>query len=100
MAGDIEKAKKDYGDYLKIVVNVFTGEMVIGGQWHVDGEDLLLKSGNQKDIWGGGINLKDKKIDLVALINLRPNFGNDSQEILDREVRNLFIKIVKEKFGI
>ncbi|MBU2592690.1 hypothetical protein KKD61_04500 [Patescibacteria group bacterium] len=79
---DIKKAKKDYGGYIKVVVNITTGEMVIGGQWHADGEKILLESGRQQDIWGGGIDLKNNKIDLIALINLRPGFGNDSQEIL------------------
>ena len=51
---DLQKAKEDYGDYIKVAVDVVSGKMAIGGQWHADGERLLLSSGSkQSDIYLG-----------------------------------------------
>lgn len=75
--------------------------MTVGGEWHADGEKVLLENGADKDnIWGGGIDLGTKNIETIALINLRPNLGNNSQEILDKYTREKFINIVKERFKL
>ncbi|KKR28267.1 MAG: hypothetical protein UT61_C0053G0003 [Candidatus Woesebacteria bacterium GW2011_GWA1_39_8] len=101
VARDLGVAQKDYGKYIKIVVDVKNNLVAIGGEWHVDGEKVLLENGADKDsIWGGGIDSDTKNIETVALINLRPNLGNNSQEILDANARKRFIEIVKERFGV
>lgn len=97
---DLQKAREEYGDFVKVVVDVATGTMVIGGEWHADAEKMLLDSGSrQDDLWGGSVDLTTKAIDVIALINIRPRLSNDSQEILDPEIRKEFIKIVRKKFG-
>ena len=98
---DLQKAKEDYGDYVKITLDVDLELLTIGGQWHADGEKLLINNGSkQENIWGGGINLVNNQVETFALINLRPKQNNNSQEILDPETRERFIKIVKEKFNL
>lgn len=98
---DINKAKEEHGSYIKIVVDVKRKDMVIGGEWHVDAEKILLGEGSkQENLWGGGIDIETKNIDLVALINLRPSMGINSQEIIDDETRKQFVKIVKDKFSL
>jgi hypothetical protein len=95
----LEIAKKDYGDFIKVTVDIKRQIAAIGGQWHADGEEKLIKAGSQqKDIWGGGINLKTKKVTCSALINLRISQGNDSQEILDPETKNKFTQITTKLF--
>jgi hypothetical protein len=97
---DLEKAKQDYGDYVKVVVDIETGRMTIGGEWHADGEKLLLEKGSKQGyVWGGGIDLYSGNIETIALINLRPE-SNRSQDILDSKVREKFIKLVEEKFEL
>jgi len=97
---DLQKAKEDYGDYVKITVDMGNARVVIGGQWHADGEKLLIQNGSkQSDIWGGGINLITNQVETFALINLKSN-DNNSQEILDPKTRKRFIEIVKEKFNL
>lgn len=99
--GNLEQAQEEYGRYVKIVVDVKNNLMAIGGEWHVDGEKILLENGGDSDnIWGGGIDLDTKNIETIALINLRPNLGNNSQEILDKEIREKFVSIVRERFGL
>lgn len=102
VTGDnLSKARKEYGDYIKVVADLITGYVAIGGEWHAGGEKLLLDTGSeQENLWGGGIDMKTKTIETVALINIRPRSGNNSQEILDKKIRQRFVKIVKDKFEL
>jgi hypothetical protein len=97
----IKLAAEDYfGEYIKIVVDIETGAMAMGGEWHADGEKILLANGShQANLWGGGLRLSNKQIDFNSLINTRPNLNN-SQEILDQKVREVFEKFVKMKFEL
>lgn len=98
---DLNKAQEEYGDFVKIVVDVKTGVMAIGGEWHADAEKKLLEGGSQQDnLWGGSIDLQTNKIETIALINIRSRLDNDSQEILDKKIKNQFIKVIKQKFNL
>ena len=96
----LEKIKilqEKYGDYVKITADVENGWIAAGCELHADGEKILLEKGSKQDnIWGGGINLADKTIDTAAVLNFRPNKGNNSMEILDSGIRERFIKLVKK----
>jgi len=97
---DLKRAREEYGDFIKVVVDINKRVMVIGGEWHADAEKMLLDSGSQQEnIWGGSVDLTTRMIDVIALINIRPRQGNDSQEILDLKVKEKFIQIVEEKFN-
>lgn len=97
----IKLAAEDYfEEYIKIVVDIETGAMTIGGEWHADGEKILLANGShQANLWGGGLRLANKQIDFNSLINTRPGF-NKSQEILDPKIREIFERFVKDKFEL
>lgn len=98
-AKDLEEASEEYGEYIKVVCDVETGALAIGGEWHADSEKALLGLGSkQGNLWGGGVDLANKNVECVALINIRPDVGNNSQEILDEKTREKFRNIVKEKF--
>lgn len=100
-ASDVQKIQAEFGNYVKLTVDLENKWVVIGPELHADGEKVLLEKGsNQDKIWGGGINLKDKVIDTTAVMNLRPRLNNESMEILDSERRTKFIGIVKEFFGV
>lgn len=93
---DFERAKEDYGVYIKITIDLKREVTALGGEYHADAERLLLEQGSrQEDLWGGGINLEEGRLETNAIINLRPN-KNESTEILDPEVRKKFVKIAKE----
>jgi hypothetical protein len=97
---EVLELQKTYGDYVKLTVDLENEWLVVGGELHADGERVLLEKGSrQNDIWGGGVNLKDGKIDTTAVLNLRPRLGNDSLEILDSQRREKFIRIVKGFFA-
>lgn len=96
---ELEKIKKDYGSYLKVTADVKDEVIVVGVSLHADGEKILIDNGSkQEDIWGGGVDLRDKIIDASAVLNIRPRTGNDSMEILDPKIRGKFVNIVKKYF--
>lgn len=95
---DIQNASKEFGDYIKVVIDVSREIVLIGGRFHADAEKILVDQGSKhSDIWGGGYDMVSKKIETNALINIKPNFGNDNMEILDGDIRNKFLTIAKEK---
>jgi len=96
----IEDFWKKYGAYIKLTIDIENKLVVVGPELHADGEKMLLEKGcKQINIWGGGINLRDKIIDTTAVLNLRSSAGNDSMEILHKERRERFVNIAKETFA-
>ena len=93
---DIEKASEEYKTYVKVTIDVEKGIVAIGGEYHYDAEQELLKVGcKQEDIWGGGLDLLTKKIDTNAIINIRRQ-RNYSTEIYDEYVRQKYFTIFKK----
>ncbi len=98
---DLKQAREEHLDYIKIEVDVKSGLMAIGGEWHADGEKVLLENGSkQENVWGGGLVQSSGQLDFNSLINTKPKQGNNSQEILDQKIREKFTKVVKEKFDL
>jgi hypothetical protein len=96
---DIEKASEEYKSYVKVTTDVRKEVVAIGGEYHYDAEQQLLKLGcNQEDIWGGGVDLKTRTIDTNAMINIRVR-QNYSTEICDETAKTKFIAIVKKFMG-
>lgn len=48
------------------------------------------------DIWGEGYDITEKLFVVDAMINRKPNTGNDSADILDPEKRKSFIKLAQK----
>ena len=91
-ADEIVRAREEFGDYIKIVIDIKTKKYTIGGRLHADGEKILLNHGSlQKNLWGGGYDLLTNEIDANALINTRPE--NQIQEILDPKIRERFLHL-------
>lgn len=93
-----EMAKQQFGDMIKVVVDIEQGIMAIGGELHSDEEAVLLDQGSsQRNLWG--INLYPEKsaeewIEFDSMINVRPSGGNRSRYVESREVREAVTKIV------
>jgi hypothetical protein len=50
---ELRRLVERFEDMVKYVVDVERGLIAIGGEMHVDGEQLLLESGSrQDDLWG------------------------------------------------
>ena len=96
---EIEKLKELFNVYIKTVIDVKEKICSAGCDRHVDSEKILLdQDSNQKDLWGGGIDLETMMIDCNSMINIRPNQGNTSNEIQDNKTRKRFEVLTKYFF--
>jgi hypothetical protein len=97
---DIKASREDYPEYIKITTDLKNEVVIIGGEYHADAEKILTDKFNSKrsDIWGGGYNISNGTYEVNAILNLKPGM-NDSTDILDPEVRNHFLEVVKNKLG-
>jgi hypothetical protein len=98
---EIEKLREEYEDYVKTVIDLKTGMCSAGGKMHADNEKELLDLGlEQKNLWGGGIDLLVKTVNFNSLINIRPQDDNPSMEILDVERRKKFEELIRYFFEV
>ena len=66
---------------------------------HFDSEQILLKQGgDQKDLWGGGVDLETKDIDFNSFINIRPIDNNSSNDILNQDIRKKYDELTRYFF--
>jgi len=87
-----------FRDFIKAVVDLRQGIMLIDADMHADQEAALLAEGaNQRDLWG--INLYPQLegsdwIEFDSMINLRPSFGNRSRGVDDAATRDAIAALV------
>lgn len=95
---EIKLLTEEYPHYIKLTADI-EKEIVYGGtRLHADAEQLLIDQGSaQQNIWGGGIDLQTKTIECSAVANIRSD-SNPSDEILNPEIRQKFIDLVKRYF--
>ena len=90
---DIKKASEHYPNYIKITIDLANEVVALGGEYHYDAEQVLLKQGSkQADIWGGGLELTSKCLETYAMINVRAKI-NPSQDICDTSIKKKFLEI-------
>ena len=92
-------AHKQYGDIIKAVVDVSTGIMGVGGEFHSEIEALLMeKEGAEREnTWGINLALNetgDSFIEFDSMVNLKPLLGNKSRGVENPEVRKKIKTIV------
>jgi len=80
-----------FEDMVKYVADLERGVIAIGGEMHVDAEQLLLESGSrQADLWGANYypgRGQGGCIEYTSFINIRPSAGNRSMELADPALR-------------
>lgn len=91
-------AKEIFGDMVKGTADIALGKMALGGELHIDSNQLLIKSGSaQKDIWGFNIypeNDKDDRIEYNSLVNIKPALQNKSAGINDKNIRHKVKEVI------
>lgn len=97
--GEFEQmARKMFGDFVKVVVDVENGIMAVDGELHADEEALLIENGSeQKNLWGINIYPEVEREDWIefdSMINVRPSLKNLTRGIDDPNIRKEIIKIV------
>jgi len=97
----IQEMAQYYELHIKVAVDLVTGVLAGGGEWHADCEKVLLGEGSKKEnVWGGGYMLQTKAVDFYSHINIRPEQGNPDQDILSTDIRERFEKIVRERLEL
>ncbi len=92
----LKKVSEDLEGYVKFVVDLEKGILAAGGRMHFEDEKELLENGsNQENLWGGGWDLETNGLDYDSMINIRPNQGNPSREVLSEEIRKHMTEIAK-----
>lgn len=91
-------AKVQFGDMVKVVVDIEKRIMAAGGELHADEEAVLLDLGSkQKDLWGFNIYVDQPRqswLEFDSMINIRPGQGNRSRSIDDLEIQKKIVEIV------
>src|SRR3989344_5486409 len=93
-----ELAKEFYVEMVKGVADVEREIIALGGEWHMDANEVLIKDGsNQENLWGFNIYVdksREERLEYNYLINIRPKQGNRSMEVENEEIKNKIFKIV------
>lgn len=88
---------KPYTEMIKFVADLNQGILAMGGEFHADGEAVLLAEGSQQsDLWGGNYYPALKKIEYTSLINIRPSMENLSMELQEESRRKKMEQVVRE----
>lgn len=93
----LQKVAEDLDGYVKVVVDVEREIITAGSLRHSEGEKLLLENGSkQENLWGGSLDLQTSEIDFDSMINIRPNQGNSSREVLSKGIRQKMENIIRK----
>ena len=83
--------------YIKLAVDVERGILAGGGEYHADCEEILLEEeSRQEDIWDVDWYPESRRVEFVALLNIRPRQGNRGMEIEDPKLRTKIETIVRQ----
>ena len=98
---EVEILSGEFDTYIKTVVDIEKKICSAGANLHADNEQILISKGSAQDnLWGGGIDLETLTIAFNAMINLRPQDNNASNEILDPKRRRKFEQLMKYFFQV
>lgn len=80
--------------FVKMVVDIRTSTLAMGGELHMDcAEELLAQGSKMKDLWGFNI-YPDAHLDFISLINIKPAIGSRSMEIQSEEIKQKIKKLI------
>ncbi len=89
-----------FGSMTKGVADIEKGLIALDGEMHADLEQILLEKGSeQENLWGFNLfngEEGDGFIEYTSLINIRPQQGNKSMEIVDKGIRSAVRKLVEK----
>ena len=91
-------AEEIFGEMVKGVVDVEKEILALGGEYHIDSNEVLISDGShQSQVWGINIYIDqshDERIEYHSLINIRPAMGNRSSVVEDEDLKKKIKAIV------
>lgn len=95
---EFRQAREAYEDYIKTVVDIDKNVLAVGGEYHIDCEEVLIIGGSKpENLYGGGYRVSTKEVEYVAMSNYKPALGKVTYEIMDESVRAK-LKELTEKY--
>lgn len=96
----MQEMLNEYGDMIKIVVDIRRGMLAGGAEMHYECEEVLLEQGSeQDDLWGANWYPARRQTEFESLINIRPRFNNRSMLIQSPEIREKVESITLRLLG-
>ena|SRR3989344_4385835 len=94
----LKVAEEFYVSMIKGVVDIEREILALGGEYHMDANNVLIADGSkQQNIWGFNWYFGksgDERIEYVSLINIRPAQGNRTMEVQDETLRDKMKSII------
>jgi Icc-related predicted phosphoesterase len=98
---EFEQAREIYPDYIKTVMDIEKEILAVGGEYHIDCEDVLIKSGSkQENLYGGGYRVSTKEVEYMALSNFKPALNKTTYEIMDGNIRKKLEELTRRYMEI
>jgi len=93
--------KQNHGDTIKGVVDLEKRIIALGGEFHSDANILLVEKegSSQRNVWGFNISPKkpkEKWIEFISLINIRPADNNFDMEIQNPKIKEKIKQIINK----
>lgn len=83
-------AKHWYGTMIKGAVDIAQGKIALGGDYHIESCELLVREGSTgADVWGFNIRFEEDEngiLEFDSMINIKPTLGNKSRSIMNEDV--------------
>ncbi|MBI5457731.1 hypothetical protein HY971_03335 [Candidatus Kaiserbacteria bacterium] len=89
-----------HGTLVKGAADIERDIVALGGDWHMDANNVLIADGSQQEnVWGFNIYPKERSgsaLEYISLINIRPAQGNKAMELADETLREKIKEIVSK----
>ena len=94
-----ELARAFHRTLVKGIADCKRGILALGGEWHMDANNLLIADGSdQKNLWGFNIYPErrgDQAVEYESLINIRPAQSNKGMKLMDETLQSEIRAIVR-----
>lgn len=98
---EFEQARETYKDYIKTVIDVEKNIMAIGGEFHIDCEEVLIQQGSKiESLYGGGYRVSTGEVEYMAMSNFKPAINKTTYEVTDPMIRQKLYNLTKEYLEI
>jgi hypothetical protein len=97
----LKQAREIYSDYIKTAIDIEKNILAVGGEFHIDCENVLINQGSKlQNLYGGGYRISTSEVEYMAMSNFKPNLGKTTYEIMDDKIRKQLYNLTKKYLEI
>jgi hypothetical protein len=95
-----EFSKNWYETVLKGTVDLENQKVALGGEWHIESCEILVREGGKKtNIWGFNIvfgeNKQENEFEFHSLVNIKPEISHKQMLISDEKILKEILPILE-----